>query len=222
MNQYIRILLIFQLFILVMNSGISQSFPVSNRTKTTLTLIIPLTEAEMDTLLHMGDLRQHNILKTPLADGAQLTLNINRPDPSTPHLLAISESAPGSFENTFTYFMIYGVKGDKVSLEESHFIGSEELIPPSVEPLPKLKIHNKTAMPLYGLTLHWQEANGKQESILLKPWQAILAGREINLEPEFDLWSPDYTFSLRAKLRKADGTWLVKELPLQGKRVVIE
>lgn len=222
MNQYIRILLTFQLFILVMNSGISQSLQLSNRTKTILTLLVPLTEAEMSSPLHLADLRQRNILKAPLANGAQFTLNIKRPDQSTPNLLAVSESAPGSFENTFTYFMIYGVKGDNVSLDESHFIGSEELIPPSVAPLPKLKIHNKTAMLLYGLTLHWQEANGKQESILLKPWQTILAGREINLEPEFDLWSPQYTFSLRAKLRKADGTWLEKDLPLQGKTVVIE
>ncbi|AEE52884.1 hypothetical protein [Haliscomenobacter hydrossis] len=178
MNQYIRILLIFPLFTLVMNSGISQSLQLSNRTKTALTFLIPLTEAEMSTPLHLGDLRQRNILKAPLANGAQLPLNIKRPDQSMPNLLAISESDPGSFENTFTYFMLYNVSGSKIALEEQHRIGSEQFGSMSETEPAQFNIQNKTELPIYSLALRWEQADGTQEKALLKPWQVIPAGKE--------------------------------------------
>lgn len=222
MNRYVRILLAFQIFILVFSSGTAQSLQLTNRSKTKLTFLIPLTETEMSTPLHLENLRQRNILKAPLANGAQLTLQIRRPDQSTPNLLAISESNPGSFENTFTYLMLYNVSGSKIAIEEQNQVGREQFGTMSETEPAQFNIQNKTELPIYGLALRWEQADGMQEKALLKPWQVIPAGKESVIESEFNPWSLPVTFTLRAKLRNVDGTWLVKELLLKTNTVVIE
>lgn len=205
-----------------MNDNFAQVIQLNNQTPAKITLLLPLTEAEMGKPLDFAQAQSHNVLKTPLIPGSTRSVPLQWADAGSRHLLAIAESAPGSFENTFTYLMLYNVSGSKIAIEEQHQVGREQFGTMSETEPAQFNIQNKTKLPIYGLALRWKQADGMQEKALLKPWQVIPTGKESVIESEFNPWSLPVTFTLRAKLRNVDGTWLVKELLLKTNTVVIE